>query len=100
MMAAGGCWGTGLLSPAAANWGTHLLRLCVGVACGVIVFAHALVLRLPELRWLLARGGGSAGPVSMESVGLRAAVDLKHAVAGAFGTTKRTTLPQVGQRAL
>jgi len=62
-----GVWGAGLLCPSAAGWGTHLLRLCVGVASGVMVFGvGALVLRLPELRWLLARGGGSAGPVAMD----------------------------------
>lgn len=64
---AAGVWGAGLLCPAAAGWGAHLLRLCVGVASGVVVFGvGAVVLRLPELRWLLAREGGATGPVAMD----------------------------------
>ncbi|MFZ2873296.1 MAG: hypothetical protein WAZ94_02310, partial [Phycisphaerales bacterium] len=64
---AAGVWGAGLLCPAAAGWGAHLLRLCVGVACGMVVFGvGAVVLRLSELRWLLARGGGASGPIAMD----------------------------------
>ncbi|MCE7973644.1 MAG: murein biosynthesis integral membrane protein MurJ [Leptolyngbya sp. PLA1] len=67
LLMAAGVWVAGWIGPPAAGWGAHLLRLCVGVACGVVVFgAGAVMLRLPELRWLLARGGGPAGPVSME----------------------------------
>ncbi len=62
-----GVIGVLILLPAAESWSMHLVRLAAAVGAGGIIYlAAAVVLKLPELRWLMTRAprgpGGSGGP--------------------------------------
>ncbi|MBS0196035.1 MAG: murein biosynthesis integral membrane protein MurJ [Planctomycetes bacterium] len=61
-----GVWATMHYWPAAERWWPRLVRLAASVLAGAVTFAvAAAVMRMPEVRWLMARGGRGGGGDAM-----------------------------------